>query len=134
MGLNILNWVYLSVFAAIYLHFVNGYVLSTSCDPYADDISTALQDAVKSHTIAYYSLVQPHAQRADWFGLINSVFPGVMDTWPTEEYYDLTSALQAAVPPLPAALASHQDSDSSDSDSDPEGPYWDPNVKELVSS
>ena len=132
MGLSIFNWVYLSVFAAIYLHSVHGYVLSTSCDPYADDISVALEDAVKSHTIAYYSLVQPHALRADWFELINSVFPGVMDTWPTEDYYDLTSALQAAVPPWPAALASHQASDSSDSDS--EGPYWDPNVKEIVSS
>lgn len=118
--------------AAKYLKFGHGYVLSHSCTPYSDDIRTALEDAVLSHEIAYYSLVSPEARRADWFGLINSVFPGVMDSWIDEEE---AAAYQASIHPLPTALASHQPPDGleSDSDSDTEGPYWDPAVQELIS-
>lgn len=71
--------------AVNYSDFGHGYVLSQSCNPYSDDIATALQDAITSHEIAYYSLVNQGVRRADWFGLINSMFPGVMDSWVDEE-------------------------------------------------
>lgn len=76
-----------------------------------------------SHEIAYYSLATPGAQRADWFGMINSVFPGVMDVWADEE------DAAAYRPPLPEGLASHLLPDVGDSDD--EGPYWNPDVADL---
>lgn len=118
--------IYAFIFVLTYLDFVHGYVLNPSCDPYSDDILTALKDGVISHQIAYYSLATPGAQRADWFGLINSVFPGVMDVWVDEE------DAAAYRPPLPEGLASHLLPDTDDSED--EGPYWNPDVADLYSS
>lgn len=131
MGSSIFSWLYFSIFAATYFHVSRGYVLSSSCWPYSHDIAIALEDAVQPLTLAHYSLIT-NERRGDWFGLINLVFPGVMDTWPTAGYYDLGTGARSAVHPLPQALASHQVLDSSSSDS--EQLYWDYNVEELVSS
>ena len=58
------------------------YVLSADCDPFADDIVEAMSDAIQSAGTAQYSLNPALGGRvtvADWFGLMNSMFPGVMD-------------------------------------------------------
>lgn len=57
------------------------YVL-TDCEPYVDDIKSAMLDAVEASRIAWLSIDPAFGARvtvADWFGLMNPMFHGIMD-------------------------------------------------------
>ena len=58
------------------------YVLSTDCEPYREDIASAMSDVVSAAEVARSSLDPAFGARvtvADWFGLMNPVFHGIMD-------------------------------------------------------
>lgn len=58
------------------------YVLDTDCEPYRDDIASAMSDAVSASEVARASIDPAFGARvtvADWFGLMNPIFHGIMD-------------------------------------------------------
>lgn len=88
---------------------IRGYILGPGCDAYGRDIEEALNEFVTSSTATRSTLDLQTNQVEDWFGLLESLFPGLrystpytMQQWQLDPNYDvdpetisLTESLQS---------------------------------------